>query len=133
MSLLHNPSPHELNLRFENQRLREELSKVNIRAGQLAVEVMRKSAEASEAKEELERCKLEWRIVADQKGHNPCHAAVSKALKRTIGYTGIYPDPDNVSPEEFAQGCVVYHGDIFGECGVKLVVVKEDKKQKQCL
>lgn len=135
MSLYHNPGPEELNLRFENQRLREELSRIKeelskakIRAGQLAVEVMRKSAELSKVEEILKRWQTELEIAAGQKGHNLCWADFPRVLKRTIGHTGRYPDPDNTNPEEFAYGCVAYHGDTFGECGVRLVVVKEEKK-----
>lgn len=96
---------------------------------ELNVELMRKSAEASEAREELKRCRLEWEIVADQKGHNLCWAAVARALKATIGHTGRYPDPENVSGEEFAHGCVHYHGDIFPDCGIRLEVVKLDQNK----
>lgn len=119
---------HIRHLEEELEKAKDELSKTKIRAGQLAVEVMRRSAEASEAIEELQRCKLEWEIAADQTGHNLCWVAVAQALKSTIGHTGKYPDPDGVSPEEFAHGCVHYHKDLFGECGVRLAVIKEDKK-----
>lgn len=90
----------------------------------LNIDLMRKSAEASEAQEELKRIKLEWELVADRKGHNLCHEAIGRALKLTIGHTGKYPDPENVTPEQFAQGCVQYHQDIFPDGGVKLEVVR---------
>ena len=95
------------------------------RVGELNVQLMRKSAEASEASETLRRWRLELELLADQKGHNLCWARIPRLLKATVGHTGEYPDPENVSPEEFAQGCVVYHGDLFGKCGIKLVVAKE--------
>lgn len=112
--LIHNPSPEELNLLFENQRLREEISKLKVRLGQMAVDLMRKSAEASEAQETLKRWRTELEILADQKGHNLCWTGVPRLLKNTLGYTGKYPDLENINREEFEIGCRAYQDDIFG-------------------
>ena len=91
---------------------------------ELNLALMRKSAEASEAREKNIRCETELRIFADQTGHNLCWASIARLLKNTVGHTGKYPDPDNVSGEQFAQGCVAYHGDLFPDCEHRLEVVK---------
>ena len=117
----------------ESSRLRNELDRVKIERDKLNIDLMHESAKASEAREELKRCKLEWEIVADQTGHNLCWAAVARALKATIGHTGKYPDPENVTPEQFAQGCVAYHCDLFPDCGVRLVVIPKDVNDKGVL
>ena len=106
------------------EELEQEVRELKKNNQELNLAFMRKSAEASEAVEELKRCRLEWEIVADQTGHNLCWAAVARALKATVGHTGKYPDLDNCTPEQFAQGCVAYHHDLFGNCGVGLQVVK---------
>ena len=113
---------------FTSGILQDKIKELESKNRELNIALMRKSAEASEASEELKRCKLEWEVVADQKGHNMCWKTIATALKRTIGYTGVYPDPDKVSGEQFARGCVDYHGDLFPDCGVKLTVVKSDQK-----
>jgi len=112
--LSYNPEPDELNLLYQNISLREEISEMKIRLGQMAVDLMRKSAEASEAQEKLKRWQTELEILADQKGHNLCWAGVPGLLKNTIGHTGKYPDPENVTREEFEIGCRAYQDDIFG-------------------
>ena len=111
----------------ELERLGKKIKELEASSNELNISLMRKSAEASEAKEELKRLKLEWEIVADQKGHNLCWASIARALKATIGHTGKYPDPENCSPEQFAQGCVAYHGDLYPNCGVGLSVIKSDR------
>lgn len=55
MSLVHNPGSKELNLLFENQRLKEEISRLKIRLGQQAVEIMQKSAQISATEERVLR------------------------------------------------------------------------------
>jgi hypothetical protein len=94
---------------------------------ELNIALMKKSSEASEAREELKRIRTEWEIAADQKGHNLCHRAIAVALKATIGHSGKYPDPENINGEQFANGCVEYHGDTFPDCGYKLKVVKVEE------
>jgi len=99
---------HELHI------LRQEISGLKVRLGQMAVDLMRKSAEASEAQEKLKRWQTELEVLADQKGHNLCWAGVPRLLKNTIGHTGKYPDSENVTREEFEIGCRAYQDDIFG-------------------
>ncbi|MBI4158508.1 MAG: hypothetical protein HY505_02740 [Candidatus Yanofskybacteria bacterium] len=98
----------------ELQVLRQEISALKIRLGQLTVDLMRKSTEASEAQETLKRWRAELEILADQKGHNLCWVGVPRLLKNTIGHIGKYPDPENVTRDEFEFGCKVYQDDIFG-------------------
>ncbi|GEM_PF-7065120 len=81
---------------------------------ELVVDVMRQSARASEAEETLKRWRTELEIVAEQKGHNLCWTWIPRLLKSTIGHTGKYPDPDNVTRAEFELGCRAYQDDIFG-------------------
>ena len=47
---------------------------------------------------------------------------IPRLLKATLGHTGKYPDPDNVTREEFALGCRAYQDDIFGS---KVIIPKE--------
>lgn len=83
---------------------------------ELVIELMRKSAQASETEEKLKRWQTELEIVAGQKGHNLCWADVPRMLKATIGYTGRYPDPENVTREEFLElGCKNFVNDVFGQ------------------
>lgn len=81
---------------------------------ELVVDLMHKSAEASEAREQLRRWRTELEILADQRGHNLCWAGVPRLLKNTIGHTGKYPDPEKVTREEFELGCRAYQDNIFG-------------------
>lgn len=94
--------------------LLDELQKVKTRNEELVVDLMRKSAEASEAQEQLKRWRTELETLADQKGHNLCWAGVPRLLKNTIGHTGKYPDPEKVTREEFELGCRAYQDDVFG-------------------
>lgn len=114
MSLPDGPTLQET-LCFENQRLREEISRLKVRLGQMAVDLMRKSAEASEAQETLKRWHTEIEILADQKGHNLCWVGVPRLLKNTVGHIGKYPDPETVTRVEFEIGCRAYQDDIFGQ------------------
>lgn len=52
----------ELDLISENLRLEEELSQIKIRAGQLVVDLMRKSAQLIEAEEKLKRWQTELKL-----------------------------------------------------------------------
>ena len=92
----------------------DETQKLRKRNEELVVDLMRKSAEASEAEETLKRWRTELEIVAEQKGHNLCWMWIPRLLKATLGHTGKYPDPDNVTREEFELGCRAYQDDIFG-------------------
>ena len=87
--------------------------KVKIRHEEIVIDLMRKSAQLSEAQEKLKRWQTELDIVADQKGHNLCWRSISDLLKNTVGYTGKYPDTENVTREEFELGCRTYICDIF--------------------
>ncbi len=81
----------------------------------LNLALMRKSAEASEAQETLKRWRLELELLAEQKGHNLCWMWIPRLLKATLGHTGKYPDPEGVTREDFAAGCVAYQEDLFGK------------------
>lgn len=113
MSLPDDPTLQEV-LLSESKQLRDEISSIKVRLGQLTVDLMRKSAEASEAQEILKRWRTELEILADQQGHNLCWAGVPRLLKNTIGHTGKYPDLENVTRGEFEIGCRAYQDDIFG-------------------
>lgn len=121
--MLHNPSPQELNLFFENYRLKDELAKVRTKGEELNIKLMRTMAKLSDAEDIIRRWRAELEIVASKDGHNLCHLWIPLLLKSTLGHSGNFPDPDNVSGEEFAHGCVHYHKDIFPDCGFRLKVV----------
>lgn len=80
---------------------------------ELVIDLMRKSAEASEAQEQLKRWRTELEIVAEQKGHNLCWMWIPRLLKATLGHTGKYPDPEKVTRAEFELGCRTYQDDLF--------------------
>ena len=110
------------------RQLEEENSRLNIA-------LMRKSAGFSDADETLRRWKTELEIVASKSGHNGCHIWIPELLKRTLGHTGNFLDPEKMTAEQFAEGCVVYHSDRFGNCGIRLRVIKipEELKDKGIL
>lgn len=121
--------PKQDNKDWQLEDLSSEIIRLRERNEALNADLVQKSADLSEAKEELTRWRTELQILADQTGHNLCWMAVAHALKNTIGYTGKYPNLENITPEEFAQGCVHYHRDIFGECGVRLQVIREKENK----
>ena len=98
------------------------------RSKELNIKLMRTMAELSDAQDTLKRWRAELEIVASKSDHNGCHIWIPDLLKRTLGHTGNFLDPENMTPEQFAEGCIVYHGDRFGNCGVKLVVIKEGEQ-----
>lgn len=125
----HYPSERD-EWRFISGILQDKIKELEEKNKELNIALMRSQAKEAEAREELKRCKLEWEIVADQGlGHNSCHAAISRALKNTIGHTGKYPDPDNITAEQFAHGCVSWHSDIFPGCGIRLAIVREAESE----
>jgi hypothetical protein len=113
MGLPDDPTLQEV-LLSESKQLRDEISNLKVRLGQMTIALMRKSAEASAAWETLKRWQTELEILADQKGHNLCWVGVPRLLKNTIGLIGKYPDTENVTREEFELGCRAYQDDIFG-------------------
>ena len=101
--------------RYEFGELYKKIQDLEERNKKLSADLMRKSAEASEAKEILERWHMELDLLADQKGHNLCWVGIPKLLKNTIGYRGKYPDIEGVTKEEFRAGCDVYTCELFGK------------------
>jgi hypothetical protein len=99
--------------RHEYDLLYNEIQALKERNKELVADLMRKSAEASEAQEKLKQWRTELETLADQKGHNLCWVGIPKLLKNTIGYTGKYPDAEGVTREEFESGCAVYIKDLF--------------------
>lgn len=104
-----------------------EFAALRLRYEQLNIKLMRKSAEASEAAEQIKRWRTEVEVLRDQRGHNLCHIGVPRLLKAVLGSSDPYPDPDTISPEEFAAGCVDYHGNMFPNSPVRLRVVPADQ------
>lgn len=80
----------------------------------LNVKLMRTMAKLSDAEDTLKRWRAELEIVASKGGHNLCHIWIPELLKRTIGYTGNFPDLEKLTKEEFKYGCKFYQDDIFG-------------------
>lgn len=80
----------------------------------LNIKLMRTMAKLSDAEDTLKRWRAELEIVASKGGHNLCHIWIPDLLKRTLGHTGNFPDPDKMTKEEFKIGCKFYQDDIFG-------------------
>lgn len=80
----------------------------------LNIKLMRTMAKLSDAEDMLKRWQAELEIVASKGGHNLCHIWIPDLLKRTLGHTGNFPDPDGMTKEEFKLGCKFYQDDIFG-------------------
>ena len=91
---------------------------------ELNIVLMRKSAEASEAQETLKRWRTEIEVLRDQRGHNLCHMGIPRLLKVTLGDSAPYPDPENITAEQFAAGCIEYHKSLFGDCGIELAFMR---------
>jgi len=109
-------------------KLKSNVVKLETESRVLNLELMRTDAELSDVADTLKRWRAELEIVASKKDHNGCHIWIPDLLKRTLGHTGSFLDPEKMTPEQFAQGCVAYHSDRFPNCGIKLVVIKSDKK-----
>lgn len=100
---------------------------------QLNIDLMRSQAQFSDSDETVRRWRTELEIVASKTDHNGCHIWIPELLRKTLGHTGNFLDPDKVTPEQFAEGCVVYHGDRFPHCGIRLAIVPQDLKDKGML
>lgn len=116
--------------RHELDDLRAEMERLKSQKRDLNIALMRKSAEFSDVDETLRRWRTELEIVASKGGHNSCHIWIPELLKKTIGHTGNFLDPENMTSEQFAEGCVAFHKDRFGDCGVRLQVIKITKVGK---
>ena len=106
--------------------LQEESRRIKATNRELNIDLMRTQAKLSDAEDKLRRWETELEIVASKTGHNGCHIWIPELLKKTLGHTGNFLDPEKMTPEQFAEGCVAYHCDRFGSCGVILKVVKID-------
>lgn len=84
------------------------------RKDELNIKLMRTMAKLSDAEDTLKRWRAELEIVASKRNHNLCHIWIPNLLKRTLGHTGNFPDPDGITKEEFKLGCTFYQDDIFG-------------------
>lgn len=80
----------------------------------LNIKLMRTMAKLSDAEDTLKRWRTELEVVASKGGHNLCHIWIPELLKRTLGHTGNFPDPEKLTKEEFKLGCKFYQDDIFG-------------------
>ena len=78
--------------------------------------LMRKSAELSEAREELKELKNIIDIYLDQEGHNKCWVRevwLRQRVKKPDGSP--YPEPEKVVLAEFLMGCLHYAPSQFQE------------------
>jgi len=80
----------------------------------LNIKLMRTMAKLSDAEDTLKRWRAELEIVASKGGHNLCHIWIPELLKRTLGHTGNFPDPEKLTKEQFKLSCKFYQDDIFG-------------------
>ena len=115
--------------------LKLEILGLRQRNDDLNLELAKKSSLLGDAEDKLKRWQAELEIVASKKGHNLCHDLVPRLLKNTIGHTGNFPDPENISPEQFAKGCIAYHADLFPDRDIRLLAIRmpEDLKNKGIL
>jgi hypothetical protein len=106
----------------EIQQKSEESSYFKSQYEKIVVLLMRKSAEANDLRRELQYI----RFVAEQcleKGHNCCWVNTQELLKVILGdNTEVSPDPENVTPAEFALCCKYYIPEVFK-------VLTEDEKE----
>ena len=98
--------------------LKREIENFKSQNKELNIKLMRIQATLSDTEDTLKRWKAELEIVASKTEHNGCHIWIPELLKRTLGHTGKLLDPEKMTPEQFAEGCVVYLGDRFGSCGL---------------
>ena len=91
-----------------------ELGHLRRRNHELNIQLMKKSAELSEAREKLRLWSMEIERVADQKGHNLCLIDLPRLFQQTIGDRGGYPDLEGISRQEFEMGCKAYQEQLFG-------------------
>lgn len=100
--------------RHEYDDLLKKISELEKRKEELVVDLMRKSAQLSDAEDFIKRCRAELEIVASKGDHNLCHIWIPELLKKTLGHTGNFPDPGKMTKAEFKLGCKFYQDDIFG-------------------
>src|SRR3989338_1270422 len=99
--------------------LESRVSTLETRNSELVADLMRKSAQLSDAEDTIKRWQAELEIVASKTGHNLCHIWIPDLLKKTLGHTGGFPDPENMTREEFEYGCKIYQDVIFSAIRAK--------------
>ncbi len=102
----------------------DELEKHRKRNKELVVDLMCKSAELSDASDIVKRWRTELEIVASKTGHNLCWIWIPLLLKQTLGHTGNWPDPEQVSEEEFKAGCDDFRDCVFHKRTMSLIPPK---------
>ena len=99
--------------------LEAKIKKLERRNRELNVTLMRVLAKWSDSDDTLRRWRTELEIVAGKGSHNLCHIWIPDLLKRTLGHTGNFPDPEGMTEDEFRQGCDAYRQDIFAAIRAK--------------
>src|SRR3989344_1669205 len=106
----------ELNRMLERiAELGAQLDSLKQRNQELVLELMQRSKEASEAREELIRFRSEIDICADQHGHNLCWWDAVNILRNARGgrleepYFGVPPE------NEFLLGCIGFRASLSGD------------------
>lgn len=102
-----------------NQGLEQKNAELKARKDELNLKLMNTKALLSDAGDTVKRWRTELEIVASKEGHNLCHIWIPDLLKRTLGHTGNFPDPDGMTEEEFRQGCEEYRTCIFAAIRAK--------------
>ena len=98
----------------EHEDFQLEVEKLRKRNEELVVEVMRQSARASEAEEELKHWRVELEIFDNQRGHNLCWMNDIRLIQNTIGHDKHFQGHGSPPPrEEFLLGCRVYCEDYY--------------------
>lgn len=108
-------------VRRRTEDLKRRNKELEIRNKELNIKLMKAMAQLSDAKDTLRRWQAELEIVASKDGHNLCHIWIPDLLKRTLGHTGNFLDPDGMTEEEFKQGCDDYRSCIYTATRIKQV------------
>ena len=117
------PTEHE-EFNWQVEALESRIKELERQNSELNISWMKTQAELSDAEDTVRRWRTELEIVASKGEHNGCHIWIPDLLKRTLGHTGKFLDPEKMTSEQFAEGCIVFHGDRFPDCGIRLEVVK---------
>jgi len=105
---------------------KETISSLKKRLEEHVIELMERSAEASEWKEEAKRLRTAIEIHRDQTGHNICWINDEKLWAALGDGKSAYPRSNMPTQEEFLVGCRAYIKSRFKDIPAK----KKDAKKK---
>jgi len=111
-------------------KLKREIGILLARCESINTDLMFKSAELSETREECERLRLAIKLHRAQEGHNKCwkndfilHQSIESGIKSC-------PDPSKVSLPEFLLGCLHYAPSQFQDVSPEFEKMLEELRAK---